>query len=166
MKEITLGELLANHAPKGITLLYGRGGYAATAGSSTVACYNHAEDALQAICVSLCGADTLLDLGRSRQWEQAHGPDGVAGLCDGEAGVVVCRDGALYLVEKLQFPNLAYMLIGKGVAGYPDTLDEAVERVITEAYAKAHPVNPDTLADAATRPCETSLEEEVNPNDE
>ena len=141
MKEITLGELLANHAPKGITLLYGRGGYAATAGSSTVACYNHAEDALQAICVSLCGPDALLDLGRSRKWEQAHGPDGVAGLCDGEAGVVVCRDGALYLLYRAVVP--------------PGVHDVQVAQLdLTFTFADT----PD--AAAATRPVETSREEE------
>ena len=68
------------------------------------------EDALQALCESYHGdPDALLDIGRSRKWEQAHGPDGVAGLCKGEAGVVVCRDGALHLVEKLQFPSPEHM---------------------------------------------------------
>ena len=168
MKEITLGDWLKD-INESLQLLceHANGSYTARwIGGFTIRTRSTPENALQALCECYYhDDDTLLDIGRSRQWEEAHGPDGVAGLCDGEAGVVVCRDGALYLVEKLQFPNLAYMLIGKGVAGYPDTLDEAVERVITEAYAKAHPVNPDTLADAATRPCETSLEE-VNPNDE
>jgi hypothetical protein len=64
--------------------------------------YRTPEDALQALCEAYHrDDDALLDLDRSAKWNAAHGPDGVAGLCDGEAGVVVCRDGALVLVEKV-----------------------------------------------------------------
>jgi hypothetical protein len=66
------------------------------------------EDALQALCEAYHrDPETLLDIGRSAKWTAAHGPDGVAGLCDGEAGVVVCRDGALHLVERVPYLSRA-----------------------------------------------------------
>lgn len=59
------------------------------------------EDVLQATVEKLFGEDVLLDLDRSTKWRQVHGPDGVAGLCDGQAGIVVCRDGGLTLLRVL-----------------------------------------------------------------
>jgi hypothetical protein len=62
------------------------------------------EDALQALTESYYDdEDALLDIGRSAKWTAEHGPDGVAGLVEGELGVVALRDGALHLVEKMPY---------------------------------------------------------------
>jgi len=63
------------------------------------------EDALQELAETVCGPGTLLDLGRSAKWAAAHGPDGVAGLSEGECGVVEVKDGALRLMETLGTPE-------------------------------------------------------------
>ena len=144
MKEITLGDWLKD-INESLQLLceHANGSYTARwIGGFTIRTRSTPEDALQALCECYYhDDDTLLDIGRSRKWEQAHGPDGVAGLNEGEAGVVVCRDGALYLLYRAVVP--------------PGVHDVQVAQLdLTFTFADT----PD--AAAATRPVETSREEE------
>ena len=80
MKEITLGELLKQAHDYAVMLLHNEhdGTYAAIATNDDLTkCDGPTpEDALQALAEAVCGPDTLLDLGCSRRWEEAHGPDG------------------------------------------------------------------------------------------
>ena len=89
------------------------------------------EDALQALAEAVCGPDVLLDIGRSAAWEKAHGPDGVAGLCEGEAGVVVCRDGALTLIEKVVCQDGEWV---RPDPGYPRQYPNTFETGLPFAY--------------------------------
>jgi hypothetical protein len=116
------------------------------------------EDALQALCEAYHrDEDALLDLDRSAKWRAAHGPDGVAGLCDGEAGIVVCRDGALHLVEKLPYPDSGYVRMGVPFKS-PDG-DIAIVEFSDQPWLVANPDSDATTA-ANVRPIETSLEDE------
>jgi len=86
------------------------------------------EDALQALCEAYHrDEDALLDLGRSAAWQQAHGPDGVSGLCDGEAGVVVCRDGALHLLDR--FPAKSHFVWAQNIEDLRTMVDQAADVV-------------------------------------
>ena len=159
MKEITLGELLNRTTTQthgigvGIAVDPGHVGepFAWAYGIGQV--YGDTpEDALQAMCELACGPDALLDLGRSRQWEEAHGPDGVAGLCDGEAGIVVCRDGSLHLLDRM--PQNVHFV-------WAPTIEELHEMCEVPAnVVSLTPEGLERLAAAETRPCETSHEEE------
>lgn len=137
------------------------------------------EDALQALCEATCGEGTLLDLDRSERWIRECGPDMVAGLADGEAGVVVCKDGKLVLVDRLSMRTVANIAdaatrrIGRGTITGPTPYTHTYRPGRNaEPDTPAGPcrntfptglpvVYPDTLAAAETRPIETSLEEEA-----
>jgi len=122
------------------------------------------EDALQALAEATCGPDTLLDIGRSEKWQQAHGPEdwwtqfGID-LADGEAGVIVRRGGALVLVEKrcedvpgcvnLDPTKIGHVAGAARFCGFAigGTMDRASGEVTVDHVAVCRPqdaVNPET----------------------
>jgi hypothetical protein len=135
MKTITLAEWL-----KGIGVAI----YGADDGLFTARLFNRSgfgtgptpEGALQALCGATCGPDTLLDIGRSEKWQQAHGPDGVAGLCEGEAGFVICRDGALRLQKRMSVPAGAKPFC---VMGYDEVLVEPAPNTFPTGLPVVYP---------------------------
>ena len=106
-KEITLGDWLKGMGPGVVTV--GWLGHGNNTFRAVYECFGSRqevegdtpEDALQALCEAYHrDEDALLDIGRSAKWTAEHGPDGVAGLQEGEAGVVQLKGGALHLLER------------------------------------------------------------------